>query len=932
MGSGGDRATLIGRDRELAALQRALTTAQGGHGQVLVIEGEAGIGKTQIVGRLASAAIERGFEVREGACDDIVAARPFAPLAAAIGARHDADDEAGRALASLLAEDRREGPGAHLAVSAAEFRAIEVIGAVVEKLAEARPLVLIVEDLHWADPSTLAALRSIARRVRLLPVVVAVTLRPGHGREDLHRLVEAVLRDGATRLALGPLASQDVAALALAVLGEEPSPALLVRLEGASGNPLFVREFLEALTSGAEAEGLPVEFRLAVLRRVGQLSDETNEALRVAAVLGVTFAAADLAAVLGLTSVALASRLGQAVDSGVIGERGDRLAFRHDLVRAAIYEHMPLDVRRQLHRQAGEALAAASAAPLAVAHHLSLSAEAHDEDAADWLRRAARDVQSRAPGIAAQLLERACDLLPATSPQRDAALADLVLPLAWAGRLPEAEAISLELLARKPTPEVAGALRCGLVYALLWQGRSRDAVAYTNVGDGEELLAGDAALLDAEAALAHMFAFDFPAAVARAQAAEAAARPLGHELALCQALAVKGWVANFRGERQLAVDLCREAIDIADRSASGVGHLAHPRFFPGIALINLDRVEEAQTVLQRGRQISEELGLVWALPLYHAHLGACGFVAGDWDGAIADLTTCLTIADEHPANIAVHMAAHAWLTVMQVRRDDLDAAEATVRHGLQLPVASQAGGLFPWAQAVLAEAKGETDRALALLEPAFEAFLRAGATGADPWTAVSLVRVLLRAGDPDRAAAVASVIAEQRDEAETASITALKQRCRGLVDGDIAVLLDAVDSYRRSARPVDLADTAVDAALCLLDAARVEEAGPLLDEALEIYEAVGAARDAARVRAELRVRGVSRGARGKRTRATTGWESLTDTERRVAALVAKRMSNPEVAQRLFVSRHTVESHLKNIYRKLGVSSRRELAAAADASA
>lgn len=927
MGTAHGAASLVGRDAEVGELRRSLTTAAAGHGQVVVVEGEAGIGKTRIVEELREHAYDQGFDVVVGRCDDINSTRPFAALTEALGVTFASADPERRVIAELLADESALGAESALAISGKEFRVVELLGALVEKSAAERPLLLVIEDLHWADGSTLAALRSVARRIRLLPVLIVLTSRPGYDRQDLLRAIDVLIRDGAVRRAVGPLPPEDVASLAEALLGDAPSADLIERLEGATGNPLFVTEYIDALERAeADLEGVPVEFRLAVLRRVGQLSDATNDVLRVAAVLGSTFAAADLGVVLGETSVELASSLQQAMTSAVIGERGERLAFRHDLVRDAIYAHIPLDLRRQLHRQAGNALAKADVDPLVVAHHLALGAASHDAEAADWLRRAARDTRLRAPGVAVELLERARDLLPPLSPERDRLLADLVMPMAWAGRLADAEALSLELLDRKPPPAVAGPLRCGLAYALIWQGRPKDALPYTVVGEQDELSEADAVLLSAEAALAHLWAFDFPAAAAAAARAEEAARATGNDLALCHALSVKSWVAGFGGRLPEAIEICREAIAVAD--ASGEGHLANPRFFPGMSLINQDRLDEAQAVLQRGRQISEQLGLVWSLPLYHSHLGASRFIAGDWDAAVAELDTALTIADEHGTNVLVVSAAAAWLTVIQVRRGEIDAAEETMRTEMQrLAGASLVGfGLVSWASAILAEAQGDTDAALGFLEPGFQAFYNAGANNPDPWTQMALVKLLVRVGSRERADAIVSLL-EEREVPGGASIRALLMRCRGLVDNDADLLVRAAEVYRAGPRRVDIADTCADAALALIDAGRGAETEALLDEAMEIYEDIGAQRDIAQLRAELRSRGIARGSRRMHGRVSSGWDSLTETELKVVALVAQRMSNPEVAERLFVSRHTVESHLKNIYRKLEIGSRVELARA-----
>ncbi|MGH8732475.1 MAG: hypothetical protein ACREVB_02205, partial [Burkholderiales bacterium] len=534
-----------------------------------------------------------------------------------------------------------------------------------------------------------------------------------------------------------------------------PGVDLLARLKGATGNPLFIKEYLHAIEDtpdAGDAGRVPPEFRLAVLRRLGQLSERANDVLRIASVLGSTFSVSELTIALRESAVELTPVLQEAFGRGVIAEVGESLAFRHDLVRQAIYDHMPLELRRQLHREVGRSLAAAKARPLVVAHHWGLGAAAPDAEAAEWLRRAARDAAPSGPAVAVELLERARDLLGEFSPDRDAVLAELVLALAWSGRLVDAESLALEILGRRADPTIAGTLRCGLVYALIWQGRYAEALRYTATAPGEELSERDAVLLLAEAAHANLFVFDLPAASAQAaQAAELAAR-LGHDLALCDALGVQAWTATMFGHPNRGVDFARRAIEIADRSADGEPFLAHPRFFPGMPLCELDRLDEAEQVLQTGRRRAEEMGLSWSLPLYHAHLGVRGFLAGDWDGAVAEIEAGLVIADEVGLHNIVMTASSAWLAVIQVHRDDLAGAEQILaeasRHVMEM------GGftavLFNWARAILAEARGDVGEALGLLQPAYEMSMATGQI-TDQWSAVALVRLCLLTDDRARA-------------------------------------------------------------------------------------------------------------------------------------------------------------------------------------
>lgn len=926
----------VGRDGEVELLQGVIATAAAGHGQVVLLEGEAGIGKTRLLQAACEHARAAGFEVFEGGCDDLAPARPFAPLITALGIDPDPEDPDRAAIAALVdAPEPTDAAGVSGAPNPGlQYRVVEVLGGLVERLAARSPVLLALEDLHWADVSTLGAIRSIVRRVPTLPVVVLGSCRAGHDVAELHRVTDDLLRAGGTRLGLGPLDDTAVASLVADVLKTSPSDTLLARVQGASGNPLFVIEYVRStqVTRADDAPGADTapEFRLTVLRRMAVLSDSTNDALRLGSVLGSTFSPADLATVSGRRMVDLMRALHEAVVSAFLEERGEHLAFRHALVRDAIYEHIPGAVRRQLHREVGQALAEAGSDALAVAHHLALAADAEDPEAVAWLRRAAREAAPRSPAVAVELLLRARDLLPLTSPERDALLAELAVALAWSGQLAAAEALSSSVIERSPDPAVAGALRCGLVYALTWQGRPTEALRHAVPGEDEQLSEWDAVLLRAEAAVASMFAFDFRGAATHAGAALAEGERLGHELAQCHALNAQAWVALFSGRPHDAAKLTRRAVDIADRSASGEAQLAHPRFFPGMPLLYLDRLDESEEMLRSGLKVAESLGLVWSLPLYHAFLGAKGFIAGDWDGAIAECEAALAVADEVGLHIGIIAAVSAWLSVIQLHRDDLEGAERTLATAMgRLAETGPQLGMGPlnWARALVLEARQQTDQALQLLQFSWDLFM-AGGPVTDPWSAMAFVRMSVATGDIERARGLLPAIDQQSAATGTAFMQGQALRCRALVEQDPDILLQALELYRQCPRPSELAAACEDAAVLLGGADRLEEAVPFFDEAVRLYEALGADRDVARVGAHLRQCGVRRGTRRRHVRATSGWESLTETEHRVIALVAQRLSNPEVAERLFVSRHTVESHLKHIYRKLGLSSRVALATAA----
>ena len=909
--------SFVGRDAELDRARVCLKDAREGRGHVLIVDGEAGIGKSRFLQEVLREAGTDGFVTVEAACDEALRTRPFAAIAQAI------------AVAATSGPHGREVVG-DPSSAGEQFRVIEAIGAAVESLAT-QPLVIALDDLHWADPGTLLAFRDIAGRAALLPMVLIGSVRRGHEGPAVHRLREHLERI-ADVIELGPLDRPAIASMATELLGASPDETMLAQLDGAHGNPLFVAELTRAvavtgtITVGGAGAELPVAFRVAVRRRIAQLPQATQDALRLASVLGSRFSPRDLATLMRSSVIQLEPTLHAALASGVIDARDDALAFRHDLVRVAVYEHIPLAVRRELHREVGAALAAAGADAATVARHLVLGATSADAEVASWLRRAAAEASGRSPALAVELLEQCRDLLPADAGDRAAVLTELVLAYASAGRLSEAEALGREVLDRWPGRD-ALVLGASLVRAMTWQGRPGEALALFEIADDDPLDDPAARSLAAEISVAALQTFDIPRAAALSSRVIEAADGATDELTLCEALSVRAWTLLFMGEPHGALDVARRSLAVADDSGTGRAHLAHPCFFIGMPLIFLDRLDEAARLLQEGRRLADERGLVWSLPLFHSHLGVAKFASGEWDEAVAEIEAGLAIADEIGLSSPVVTSASAWLAAIHVHRDELEAADVVVGEAIarQPERGADRGPLLDWARALICEARGDLEGAVVLLQGAWDVFMRGGNVS-NPWSAMALVRICVKAGQRDRASALLPMVDRQATVAGTPFLRGQALRCHGLVSGDVDDLLASVAEYRRCPRPHELAGGCEDAAGRLASVGRVDEARPLFEEALGLYERVGALRDANRTRASMRTHGLTRGARHSRTSAVSGWESLTPAERRVVELAGQRFSNPEIAERLFLSRHTVESHLKHVYRKLGLSSRIELAA------
>jgi predicted ATPase len=282
-------------------------------------------------------------------------------------------------------------PGLH-------FRVVDAFTDLVEELALAGPLVLGLDDLQWADPSSLLTLGVLARRLSDLPVGLIGCMRPSPRTAELDRLAGALDAASARHLSLRPLTGEAVTGLVAQAVAAEPGPRLLAEVAGAAGNPLFITELLGALaqeeaitTAGGRAEMaqtvLPPTLRLTILRRVSFLPEPTLQALRSASILGSGFSLTDLATVTGRSALDLSVVLAEAIRARVLEDDGARLRFRHDLIRDAIYDDLTGSVRLALHREAGQRLAQAGAPALQVAEHLARGATTGDTEAVIWLTR-----------------------------------------------------------------------------------------------------------------------------------------------------------------------------------------------------------------------------------------------------------------------------------------------------------------------------------------------------------------------------------------------------------------------------------------------------------------------------------------------------------------------------------------------------------------
>jgi DNA-binding CsgD family transcriptional regulator len=875
--------------------------------------------------------------------EELERTRPFGLLAAAFECTRSSPDPRRAAIAGLLASQGAGdlGPITVTSDPGLRFRVVDAFTDLVEELALAGPLVIGLDDLQWADPSSLLTLGALGRRLDYVPVGVIGCLRPSPRVAELDRLAGALEAVGARHLILRPLTGEAVTGLVAQAVAAEPGPRLLAEVAGAAGNPLFVTELLAALaqegtiaTAGGRAEVaetvLPPTLRLTILRRVSFLPETTLQALRSASILGSGFSLTDLATVTGRPAVDLSIVLSEAIRARVLEDDGARLRFRHELIRDAIYEDLAGSVRRALHREAGQRLAQAGAPALQVAEHLARGATPGDPEAVAWLARAARQAAPRSPDVAADLLDRAVGLMAPRDPGRDGLLAEQASSLMWAGRIGDAEAACRSLLGCHLDPSLEDTVRVCLGHALLAGGRARDGLYELERACQSPLLAGtERAEAQAWASLARLVLADLDGAADAAAQARPVAVAARDPLATSVAMATLAQVCELRGDLGDALQIIDDAVRLADDSPGRLGYRFPVHDFRAYILITLDRLDEARTTLETGMRISEELGARWALAHYHAGRALERFLAGHWDDAVAEIETDTGLADAPGESYHHLLLRRGVLSLIRLHRNDLPGARGAAGAAPGEPSgAGYRADWAAWARALLLEADGERADALEALSDCWERCARSGLAIEYPVIGPDLVRLALAAGEAGRAREVAAAVTGVASRNQVPWITGAALRCQGLAAYDAEMLQAAVGAYARGSRPLELALTCEDAGAAFALRGNVDRAGRLLDQAITIYERLDAARDLARAEAALRQMGVRRGRRVTHSRAQSGWQSLTPSERAVVDLVAEGLSNPQIGQRLYVSRRTVQTHLGHVFAKLHISSRTQLAAEA----
>ncbi|MCX5215407.1 AAA family ATPase [Kitasatospora sp. NBC_00240] len=940
MGSRSPEAVPVGRSTEVAALRALVREVAVGQGRVVWVEGEPGAGKSTLAAAGLAEAAERGCRTACAAADDFSTRHPLRVLLACLAAAGTSGSEQYAEIVRLLSD----GPaGSVLGGVDPVLAALERARVLIDNLCADSPLILMIDDIQWADEASMIVWHRLAQAVDQLPLLLIAVSRTAPRRPAVARLRQSVLATGAVLIQAGPLSGEQLSDLVLRMTGAPAGPRLRAFLDQTSGNPLYARELITTLLGSGRIElgpdlaelegpdaGLPESLAAVVRRRLSTLSPSAREMLGVAALFGMEFSVADLAAVLEKPPSALLTGMRQATTAAVLHESGELLGFRSPVIRETLQDSLPSALRSALHRRIAGVLAESGAPAEQIAQHLLSAGSAIDRWTFEWSTDHALLLARRAPDTAVDLLQRVVDQAwEVDNSRHETAMLALARAYFTLGRHDSVEQLAREMPTRTKDADIGAEMRWFL--ALLLHGSGRGDQAHAVLAQSQRASPPppkwQARLRALSAITARTSSGDLGDAETGAREALALAATVDDGLAASFAYCGLWAVETARRDHQKALAAADNALAVL-RFGDEYAELCAWAFEgKATALQNLDRLSDAVAVRRDALEDERLIGHPGSAVL-HTGLAVQDIWAGRWDDALASLAA---IAEQAHADASFGLRGqnpeilhHGATAFIAGHRDDRETARRHLEAGLRLSTAAlpdwENSDFLLVAQALEAERGGAPDRALAVLTRLLE--IRPGQLLLlHPWLP-TVIRLALDLGDTATAREATELSrAEALREKTSAGATAAAAHCRGLLEADPALVLEAANHYEAVGRPFEQAQALEDAAVLTARLHREPESRKALMKAADLYDSLGALWDLRRADTRLRPYSIRRGVRGPRPRASFGWQALTPTELKVAALVAEGKSNPQVAEDLFLSRRTVQTHVSHILAKLGVRSR-----------
>jgi predicted ATPase/DNA-binding CsgD family transcriptional regulator len=953
--------SLVGRREELRRIDDALDALATGRPGAVEVVGAAGIGKTRLLTEAAARADARGHIVLRGAAADLERDIAFWVFIDALDDYVESveprrlgnlPDEVRSELARVFPALARFGRGEAAGLPGERYRINRAVRELIERLAATKPLVLILDDFHWADPASVDLLGSLLRRPPSAAVLLVLAARPHQGPTRLAGTLERAHRDGSlARLELRPLTSEEATAMLGGVDADQRATALF---EESGGNPFYLEqlarspELAERLSAPApvsvDGARVPPLVVAALTGELALLSPAARRVLEGASVAGDPFEPEMAATAADVSEHGAMDAIDELLARDIIRPTDvpRRFRFRHPIVRRAVYESAPGGWRIGAHERAADALRARGAGPATRAHHVDLSARIGDAAAVATLAEAGRISAQRAPAIAVRWFSGALRLLPDTAPYGERV--DLLLAnatsLAATGRFSDAHAALLESLAIVPDAETALRLKlsatCARVEHLLGhhdQAHTRLVAALHSLADAA---GADAVGLMVELARDAVFRLHYADGQEWAARAVAASRALADPLLVAVSLAIYARALAWGGDAARGEAIRSEAAALIDALTDDeLARRLDALVDLGAAEIYLDRFEEAARHCEHALQVGRATGQDQLFPGVNATLG----VAWSMLGRLAEAAELLDAAIE-AGRLSGNPQALAWAlfcrAFVAVPAGDTRFAIATAEESLDLAVAGGQTVIAARAASVLAIARINAGELTPATEPVRGVGTDAFDALPDTWKAyfLELMTRYWLAHDDREAAERAAAGAQSSATAVGLRLpTAMAYRAAAtvaLADDDART---AADRALASADLAEAVGAPIEASLARLVAGRAlaqlgdrDRAVDLLEQAAAELDRCGARRYRDEAQQELRRLG-RRIHRRTRTGDSnqTGIATLTARELEIARLIVDRKTNGEIASELFLSAKTVETHIRNMFRKLDATSRVEIA-------